>query len=104
MKSQKFLEDASVEPQGSGRTFDVCDSPRKLSAVVFDPIDESTWLPTLTADQIAAIWQRPVGGIKKACQQGRFIPAPFQVQPYRWRKADVVRHLRVDRTVGRKAS
>lgn len=71
----------------------------EIRQVVFDPCDDRTWLPTLTADQIAALWQRSVGGIKKACQQGRFVPAPFQVQPYRWRKADVQRHLQGGRAV-----
>ena len=59
----------------------------------FSVTDVATWPVVLTADQIAAIYQRSVGGIKKACQQHRFIPAPFQRQPYRWRKSDVVRHV-----------
>ncbi len=57
----------------------------------FDITDESTWPVLLSAEQIAAIWQRPVLGVKKACQLHKFIPAPFQVKPYRWRKADVLR-------------
>lgn len=59
----------------------------------FDPRDPSTWLPTLTAEQVAAIYQRPVGGIKKSCQLGRFHPAPFQTKPYRWRKSAVLRDV-----------
>lgn len=59
----------------------------------FNVADDSTWPIVLTADQVAAIYQRPVGGIKKACQLGRFVPAPFQSHPYRWRKADVIRQV-----------
>lgn len=59
----------------------------------FNVADSTTWPAVLTAEQVSAIYQRPVGGIKKACQQHRFIPAPFHVQPYRWRKVDVVRHV-----------
>lgn len=59
----------------------------------FSPCDVSTWPLLLTADQIAAIWQRPVGGIKKQCQHNAFLPAPCEKQPYRWRKVDVVRYL-----------
>lgn len=60
---------------------------------VFTATDSSTWPATLTADQIAAIYQRKVGGIKKACQQGLFQPRPFHKQPWRWRKVDVLRHV-----------
>jgi hypothetical protein len=48
---------------------------------------------TLTAEQVAAIYQRKVGGVKKLCQQRTFVPAPFQKHPYRWRKVEVVRHV-----------
>jgi hypothetical protein len=48
---------------------------------------------TLTAEQVAAIYQRKVGGVKKLCQQRRFVPSPFQTHPYRWRKVDVLRHV-----------
>lgn len=47
----------------------------------------------LTAEQVAAIYQRPILGLKKACQLKRFIPAPSKVKPYRWRKVDVVRDV-----------
>lgn len=59
----------------------------------FNAADISTWTVTLTAEQVAAIYQRPLGGIKKACQLKTFVPAPFLVHPYRWRKADVLRHV-----------
>lgn len=92
----EFPQDAAVQPQDSDRAFHVGGGPRQI---VFDPYDSSTWLPTLTADQIAAIWQRSVGAVKKQCQLGRFVPAPFQVKPYRWRRADVLRHLESGRAV-----
>lgn len=63
---------------------------------VFSITNSATWPVCLTPEQIAAIYQRTVAAVKKACQQGRFVPAPFEVHPYRWRKCDVLRHL--DRT------
>jgi len=59
----------------------------------FNISDPSTWPLVLTVDQVAAIFQRPVGGVRKACQLARFVPAPFQLKPYRFRKADVLRHV-----------
>lgn len=61
--------------------------------MTFDPRDPATWLPTLTVEQVAAIYQRPVGGIRKKCQQHTFLPAPFQRHPYSWKTVDVKRHL-----------
>lgn len=57
----------------------------------FSIADSNTWPVVLTAEQVSAIFQRPILGVKKACQLGRFVPAPFQKQPYRWRKVDVLR-------------
>jgi len=59
----------------------------------FNTADSSTWPLTLTAEQVAAIYQRPVGGLKKACQTHRFVPAPFRTHPLRWRRADVLRDV-----------
>ncbi len=59
----------------------------------FSITDDATWPVCLTAEQVAAIYQRSVGGLKKACQQHRFIPAPFQTHPYRWRRIDLKRQL-----------
>jgi hypothetical protein len=70
----------------------------------FNAADPATWPLVLTADQVAAIYQRPVGGIKKACQQHRFVPAPFQRRPTRWRKADVLRDVEGGRAVLKRAS
>lgn len=58
----------------------------------FDVVDPSTWPVVLTAEQVAAIYQRPVGGIKHKVHLGTFVPAPFLKYPMRWRKADVERH------------
>lgn len=59
----------------------------------FDPTNPDTWSLALTDVQIAAIYQRAVGGIRQACKRGRFVPAPMDGKPRRWRKADVLRHL-----------
>lgn len=60
----------------------------------FDPTDPQTWPVTLTAEQVAAIFQRKVGGLKKSVQRRHFAPRPFQVKPYRWRKSDITRVVR----------
>lgn len=57
----------------------------------FDPRDPSTWLPMLTLQQVAAIYQRPEGGVRKAAYLNRFQPAPAHRHPLRWRKVDVER-------------
>jgi hypothetical protein len=59
----------------------------------FNSCDPGSWPVVLTAEQVAAIYQRSVGGVKKKCQEHTFVPAPYQKQPYRWRKADVVRDV-----------
>lgn len=59
----------------------------------FSITDRATWPEVLTSEQVAAIYQRKVGGLKKACQERTMVPAPFQTHPYRWRKADVLRHI-----------
>lgn len=70
----------------------------------FNIADASTWPTVLTAEQVAAIYQRSVGGVKKACQQHRFVPAPFRVHPYRFRKADVLRDVEGGRVSLRRVS
>jgi hypothetical protein len=47
----------------------------------------------LTAEQIAAIYQRAIGGVLKACTRRTFVPKPMEGKPWRWRKADVLRHV-----------
>jgi hypothetical protein len=71
----------------------------------FNATDSDTWPLILTPEQIAAIYQRPVGGIKKAVQQHRFHPAPKlgpsgYERPLRWRKVDVLRDIQTGRTAG----
>lgn len=61
--------------------------------MTFDPLTPATWPLALTAEQVAAIYQRSVAGLKKSCQKRTLVPAPFQSHPYRWRKADVLRHV-----------
>lgn len=71
-----------------------------MSEPVFSITDSSTWPVVLTAAHLAAIYQRSVGGVKKACQLNRFIPAPFEKQPFRWRRVDVLRHVEGARGFG----
>lgn len=59
----------------------------------FNIADSATWPAVLTVEQVAEIYRRTVGAVKKACQQRRFVPAPFQMYPYRFRKTDVVRDV-----------
>lgn len=59
----------------------------------FSIADDATWPLVLNVEQVAAIYQRTVGAVKHACWEGRFVPAPFQPKPLRWRKADVLRDL-----------
>lgn len=58
-----------------------------------NPADRATWPELLTLDEMAAIYRRRVGGIRWALQARTFVPAPYLRNPYRWRKADVIRHL-----------
>lgn len=49
---------------------------------------------TLRAEHLAQLYQRPIGGIRKAAQRrSRKIPTPCETQPYGWRKSDVRRHF-----------
>lgn len=59
----------------------------------FTPTDRSTWNEVLIASEIAAIYRRAVGGVKKACQEHTFTPQPWKKSPWRWRRADVLRDL-----------
>jgi hypothetical protein len=59
----------------------------------FDITNPDTWPVVMDAAEVAAIFRRSVGGLKKACQQGKFQPVPYQTKPYRWRRVDVWRAL-----------
>jgi hypothetical protein len=70
----------------------------------FNVADDATWPVILSAREVAAIYQRKVGGVKKGCQRHRFLPAPFLTRPWRWRKGDVLRHLGHSRGPWRKVA
>lgn len=55
--------------------------------------DRATWPELLTLSEVAAIYRRGLWGLRKDLQARTFVPAPFLTRPYRWRKADVLRHL-----------
>lgn len=58
----------------------------------FNVTDPATWPVVLTVEHVSAIYGgRSVLGLKKACQQGTFLPAPYRKGPYLWRRADVER-------------
>jgi hypothetical protein len=59
----------------------------------FSVADQSTWPLVMFIEQIAELYGRSAKAIRTHCDQGRFIPAPFINRPYRWRRADVVRHV-----------
>jgi hypothetical protein len=71
-----------------------------MNASTFDIANPDTWPVILTAQHIADIFHRPIGGIKTACKRKRFQPEPYQVKPYAWRKVDVVRFVEGGRGVG----
>lgn len=58
----------------------------------------------LTIEQIAAIYQRSVAAVRKACWRNRFVPAPYQARPYRWRKTAVVADVEGARSSLRRVS
>jgi hypothetical protein len=37
----------------------------------------------MTAEEVAAVLRRSVGGLKKRAQLRTLVPAPFQTHPYR---------------------
>lgn len=59
----------------------------------FNTADASTWPEVMTVRHISELFSRSVGAITCACSRGRFLPAPMQGKPNRWRKVDVLRHL-----------
>lgn len=78
-----------------------------MSAPEFTPTDRATWAEVLTAPEVAAIFRRKVGGLKKACQRTSrhpFVPVPYQSRPFLWRRADVIRALDSGRVQIRMAS
>jgi hypothetical protein len=60
----------------------------------FDVCNRDSWPEILTADEVAQIFRRKVGGLKRTIQADpSFVPRPYQVRPYLWRKADVLRFV-----------
>lgn len=57
------------------------------------PIDWRAYPKTLRAHHLAEIYDRKVGGVKKAAQQGSpKLPTPSESRPWGWNRADVQRH------------
>lgn len=67
--------------------------PRSAGTPIFNTSDRSTWPMVLSIAQVSELYGRTVRAIRSASDQGRFVPAAFLSRPYRWRKADVLRHL-----------
>lgn len=59
----------------------------------FSITDRATWPEAMTAEEVAGVLRRKVGGLKEAARKGVLVPAPFQKHPYLWRRSDVVRHI-----------
>lgn len=69
----------------------------------FNANESHTWPTLLTLEQVAAIWQRPVGGIRTSVRRGTFRPMPIEGKPHRWRRVDVLRVIEGLSTVRRSA-
>lgn len=59
----------------------------------FNVADPTTWPMVMTIEQVAALYDRSVKSVRNYSNVGRFVPVPFLTRPYRWRKADVLRHV-----------
>ena len=61
----------------------------------FNICDPSTWPEIMTADEVAAVFRRKVGGVIRSIQLGRFVPTPIKgSHPFAFRKSDVLRIVR----------
>ena len=76
-------------------------SAHAISGQTFSAAHRETWPEVLTADEVAKIFRRSANGLKTSCKLGHFHPPPFQVQPYRWSRADVLHHLEAGTTAPR---
>jgi hypothetical protein len=57
-------------------------------------ITDLSHLPViLIVQDIARIYRRAIGTIRRDCQRGTFYPPPKWERPYRWLRADVERDL-----------
>lgn len=58
------------------------------------PIDWNAFPPMLNAYHLAQIYDRKVGGVRKALQQrSPKLPTPCQTRPYKVRRDDCKRHF-----------
>lgn len=56
-------------------------------------IDWRTYPKTMRAEHVAELYNRKVGGVKKAAQRhSDKIPTPCEVKPWGWNRDDVKRH------------
>lgn len=60
---------------------------------IFNVADPATWPMVMTIDHVSEVYDRTVKAVRESCNTQRFVPAPFLNRPYRWRKADVLRHV-----------
>lgn len=57
-------------------------------------INWNAYPATMRAEHIADLYNRKVGGVKKAAQQrSRKIPTPCETRPWGWKRDDVKRHF-----------
>jgi hypothetical protein len=56
-------------------------------------IDWRSYPATMRAEHIAELYNRKVGGVKKAAQaRSPKIPTPCECRPWGWNRSDVERH------------
>jgi hypothetical protein len=64
-------------------------------AAMRDPVQR---LPVImTIKELAALYRVSPFTIRRQVQQGTFLPRPFDIYPYRWRRADVLADIKRDR-------
>lgn len=85
--------DVPASTESSTRVREVAPQPSTPSDLSFDPKRPETWPVVLTVAQIAAIYQRTEGALRKAMSNQRFHLAPMRGRPYRWRRVDVIRDV-----------
>lgn len=56
-----------------------------------DITDRRTWPELMTVQHIAAIWSLSTKTVNRLVSEGKFVPAPDDGHPRRWRKDDVIR-------------
>lgn len=60
---------------------------------IFNVADPATWPMVMPIEHVSEVYDRSVKAIRNECSAKRFVPAPFLVRPFRWRKADILRHV-----------